>query len=88
MDAEKVASILDAEKVIVFGSKNSFYKVSKELGEELWRLIDLITPFGNCFGYAVVNGETLVFRKGLETIIAFVDGDRIIGSLKRLSEND
>jgi hypothetical protein len=86
VDAAKVAKLLDAEKAIFFGDKLSLFGVSEELGHEILRLIELITP-ANCSGYAVVNGESLVFSRGEETIIAFVDEDRVMGTLRRLTQN-
>lgn len=86
MDAEKVAKLLDASKAIVVGNKLSTYKISEELAVEILRLIKLMTP-ENCLGYAIVNGERVVFRRGAETILAFVDCDRTVGAMRRLSEN-
>lgn len=82
-----MAEILDTERAIVIGSKTTIFGVSKELAEELFRLIELMVPFDGSIGYAVVNGESLVFQRGIETIIAFVDDDRIMGSIRRLSGN-
>lgn len=87
VDAESVAKLLDAKRTIVAGEKISFYNISEELAEELWRLIDFVVLNENCVGYAIVNGESIVFQKGLDTIIAFVDGQKIMGSIRRLSEN-
>lgn len=87
VDAERVAKILDTDRAIVIGSRTSIFRVHKELAEELWRLIELIAPCESCIGYAVVNGESIVFQKGSETIIAFVEDDKIMGSIRRLSEN-
>lgn len=86
MDAEKVARLLGAEKVIVAGNKISLFGLQKELADEVLKLIELITP-GNCFGYAIANGEGLVFRRGELTVVAFVEDDRVIGTLRRLTEN-
>lgn len=87
MDAEKVAKILDAEKAFVIGNRISLFRIPAELAEELGKLIDIIVPNEKCTGYAVVNGESIVFKKAEEKIIAFIDNDRIIGSLRRLEEN-
>ncbi|MCS7143766.1 MAG: hypothetical protein NZ879_01955 [Archaeoglobaceae archaeon] len=87
MDAERVAKLLDTERVIVVGKTLSLFRVQKELAEELWRLLELIVPSENCIGYAVVNGESIVFQRGLETVIAFVEDDKLIGSIRRLSGN-
>lgn len=87
VDAEKVAKILDAEKAFVIGNKISLFRIPPELAEELGELIEIIAPNEKCAGYAVVNGESIVFKKAEEKIIAFVDNDKIIGSLRRLEEN-
>jgi len=86
VDAEKVAKFLNAERVIVSGSKFSLFGISRELADEILKLIELMTP-ERCVGYAVVNGESLVFQRGLETVVAFVDEDKIVGTMRRLSES-
>jgi|GEM_PF-2928317 predicted hydrocarbon binding protein len=86
VDAERIAKLLGAEKAIVAGIETSLFKIPKEMADEILKLVELITPKPSR-GYAVINGETLVFQRGEETIIAFVDADKIIGSIKRLSGN-
>ncbi|MDI9610712.1 MAG: hypothetical protein QXQ38_00290 [Archaeoglobaceae archaeon] len=88
MEAEKLARILDTNRVIVVGETLSVLGVPEDFAEEVWKLIDLIVPSENCLGYAVVNGETIVFQKGARKIIAFIDEDRVMGALRRLSGND
>lgn len=87
MDAEKVANVLNSKKAAVFGEKISVFGISKELADELNNLINSIVGEKEFLGYAVVNGETLVFRrKNDKTILAFVDDDRVMGSIRKLAE--
>ncbi len=87
MKAEKVAHFLDSRKVIVFGEDSSIIGVDKELARELRSFIESLINEEEFKGYAIINGESLVFRKREgEILIAFVDGDRIMGSLKKLGE--
>ncbi|MCS7130533.1 MAG: hypothetical protein NZ872_03840 [Archaeoglobaceae archaeon] len=87
MEVEKIARILDTNRVVIIGDKISILGIPQELAEELWKLIELLVPSKNCLGYAVVNGETIVFQKGFKNIIAFIDENRVIGALKRLGGN-
>jgi len=85
--AEKIARSLDSEKVIVFGKDSSILGIDEELADELRSFIESIINEEEFKGYAIINGESLVFRKRKgEILIAFVDGDRIMGSLKKLGE--
>ncbi|MEM0089369.1 MAG: hypothetical protein QXD49_01200 [Archaeoglobaceae archaeon] len=87
MDAEKVANALNSRKTAVLGEKISVFGISKELAEELSNLIRFIVDEEEFSGYAVVNGETLVFRKKNEkTILAFVDDEKVMGSIRKLME--
>ena len=86
MEAEKIARLLDAEKAVVTGIKTSLFRIQEELANEILKLIELITP-NNSIGYAIINGESIVFHRGEKTIIAFVDDDKIMGAIRRLSEN-
>lgn len=82
-----MARILDTNRVIVVAGETSILGVPEELAEELWKLLNILIPSESCLGYAVVNGETIVFQKGVKNIIAFIDENRVMGALRRLSEN-
>lgn len=87
MDAEKVANVLNSRKAAVFAEKISVFGISKELAEELKNLINSVIDVEEFSGYAVVNGETLVFKKKNDrTILAFVDDDKVMGSIRKLVE--
>jgi len=87
LKAEKIARSLDSGKVIVFEKDSSILGIDEELADELRSFIESIINEGEFKGYAIINGESLVFRKREgEILIAFVDGDRIMGSLKKLGE--
>lgn len=87
MDAVKVANFLNSRRTAVLGEKVSVYGIDKELAEELYRLIDFIIPEKEFLGYAIVNGETVVFkRKDVKTVLAYVDDEKLMGSIKKLME--
>lgn len=87
VDAEKVANALNSRKTAVLGEKISVLGISKELAEELNNLINFVVGEKEFSGYAVVNGDTVVFVKRDEkTILAFVDEDKVMGSIRKLME--
>lgn len=87
MDAEKIASTLDSRKVAVLGDKTTTFGISREFAEELRNLIEFVVGEQEFSGYALVNGETLVFRKKNEkTILAFVDDEKLMGSMRKIME--
>lgn len=87
MEAERLARILGSEKAAVFGDGSSIFGLSKEFAEELCKFIENLIKEEEFFGYAIVNGESLVFRKKEgEFLIAFVEDDKLMGSLRKLGE--
>lgn len=87
VDVEKVANALNSRKIAVLGEKISVLGISKELAEELNNLINFVVGEKEFSGYAVVNGDTVVFIKRDEkTILAFVDEDKVMGSIRKLME--
>ncbi|MEM1579009.1 MAG: hypothetical protein QXN34_01135 [Archaeoglobaceae archaeon] len=87
MEAEKIAKVLNASKAFVSGKNPSLFRIQKDLAEELQKLFETLIPGEEFTGYAIVNGESLVFhKKGGKMIVAFVDEDKIFGAFRKMME--